>query len=171
MYRRVATASAYRRDSPSSLCEVVRKYHYDLCRRRARPAAAGSMSCVDRSDNRVHHLLGCLSWRRLICRSEHRMTYLWQRIFSCQSAARGGSGYFLVIGKLRCSDAPHDRNNSRRKGPSINKDNFGAFVAVCQKNFFKYFSRPRSPALIDLLILLLFTHSAFATCEILIPRK
>lgn len=57
------------------------------------------------------------------------------------------------------------------KFPSISKDNFGAFVAVCQKNFFKYSSRPRSPALIDLLILLLFTHSAFATCEILMPRK
>ena len=144
MYRRVATASAYRRDSPSSLCEVVRKYHYDLCRRRARSATAGSMSCVDRSDSPVHHLLGCLSWRRLICRSEHRMTYLWQRIFSCQSAARGGSGYFLFIGKFRCSDAPHDRNNSRRKGPSISHFIFQPFFRGLRLIFLKIFQTAKT---------------------------
>jgi len=54
----------------------VKKYHYDLRRHRARPATAGFVGYVDRSDSLIHHLLGCLSPRRPICRSEHRMKYL-----------------------------------------------------------------------------------------------
>lgn len=36
--RRLATASAQARNSPSSLWEVVKKYHYNLDRPRDRPA-------------------------------------------------------------------------------------------------------------------------------------
>ena len=120
----------------------MKKYHYDLCRRRARPATAGSMSCVDRSDSRIHHLLSCLSLRRPICRSEHRMTYLQQRIFGCQGTARGVAVMtFLHSGRAgACAVRPHPSGLSRRICPSIIHFIFGHYFRGLYPFFLKFFS-------------------------------
>ena len=152
----------------------MKKYHYDLCRRRARPATAESMSCVDRSDSRIHHLLSCLSLRRPICRSEHRMTYLQQRIFGCQGTARGVAVMtFLHLGRAGvCAVRPHPLGLSCLKiCPSIIPYIFRGKVAVCQKISLKYFSRLRNPASIERVIRLLCVPSALAMSALLIPRK
>ena len=151
----------------------MKKYHYDLCRRRARPATAGSMSCVDRSDSRIHHLLSCLSLRRPICRSEHRMTYLQQRIFGCQRTARGVAVMtFLHSGRAgACAVRPHPSGLSRRICPSTIQYIFRGKVAVCYKISLKYFSRLRNPASIERVIRLLCVPSALAISALLMPRK
>lgn len=130
------------------------------------------MSCVDRSDSFVHHLLSCLSLRRPIRRSKHRGS-TYNTVYSVVKEQEGTDSYnnTLLWWSGASAARTHPPGLSCRICPSVIQYISGAKL----RGFYEFFSKifpscfkPRS--------MLSFTDikvqpSALAISEILIPKK
>lgn len=126
----------------------MRKYHYNLCPSSRRPATAGSMSCVDRSDSFIHHLLSCLSLRRPIRRSEHRGS-TYSTVYSVvKEQERAGSYDNLCLQYAGASATrPHPSGLSCRKYvPLLFISFLGLFFGGYIKFLPEFFSDAEVPA-------------------------
>ena len=150
----------------------MKKYHYDLRRYRVRPATAGFVGCVYRSDSLDSSPPGVLL-RTLMLITITKRKYLANDYSVVKEQARGMADKLIL--QLGWEDVyaslPHPSSLSRRICPSTIQYIFRGKVAVCYKISLKYFSRLRNPASIERVIRLLCVPSALAISALLMPRK
>lgn len=150
----------------------MKKYHYDLCRRRAQPATAVFVGTWIARTAGMHHLLrlSVLAPPHLPLETQNEVPVTAYIRFSRISRGRGSFDFFC-LGRVAFVVPPHPSGWSCRIYPSTNKYIFGAKKGGHIENFSKYFSSRRSPRLILSWTEEGFVPSALAISALLMPIK
>lgn len=125
----------------------MKKYHYDLRRRRAQPATARSMGCVDRSDSRcITSLAVCHCAAPFAARNTERRTY--GNVYSVVKEQERADSY--DNSRLRCAGAsatrPHPPGLSCQKYvPLLFISFLGLFFGVWIKFLPEFFLGAEAP--------------------------